>query len=96
MAVAPAKSTVFIDNQRTCVTEWRFVPGAETGWHRHAYDYTVVPMLDGNLSIDNGEGKISLLELVAGRPYFRTAGVQHNVVNANTFDYVFIEIEYKS
>ena len=41
-----AKSTVFIDNERTRVTEWRFAPGASTGWHRHEYDYVVVPLLD--------------------------------------------------
>ena len=27
--------TVQIDNDRVTVTEWRFPPGAETGWHRH-------------------------------------------------------------
>ena len=39
-----AKPTVFIDNERVRVTEWRFAPGAATGWHRHEYDYVVVPM----------------------------------------------------
>ena len=28
-----AKPTVFIDNERTRVTEWRFAPGAATGRH---------------------------------------------------------------
>ncbi len=29
-----AKPTVFIDNDKVIVTEWRFAPGANTGWHR--------------------------------------------------------------
>ena len=39
-----AKSTIFEDNDRVRVTEWRFGPGEETGWHRHELDYTVVPL----------------------------------------------------
>ena len=39
-----AVSTVLIENERTCVTEWRFKKyGDNTGWHRHEYDYIVVP-----------------------------------------------------
>jgi len=38
-----AKPTVQVDNARTRVTEWRFAPGASTGFHRHEYDYAVVP-----------------------------------------------------
>ncbi|MGB5327190.1 MAG: cupin, partial [Gammaproteobacteria bacterium] len=34
-----AKPTVQLENDRVIVTEWRFAPGAETTWHRHAYDY---------------------------------------------------------
>ena len=48
-----AKPTVFIDNEKTRVTEWRFAPGAETGWHRHAYDYVVVPGTDGQLLLQS-------------------------------------------
>ena len=38
-----AVPTVQIDNERTRVTEWRFAPGASTGYHRHEYDYVIVP-----------------------------------------------------
>ena len=89
-----ATATVQIDNERVSVTEWRFAPGAETGWHRHGYDYVVVPLLDGKLQIEDGtDTKIS--ELTAGRSYARPTGVEHNVVNANTFEYAFVEIEIK-
>ncbi|NNF78253.1 MAG: cupin, partial [Rhizobiales bacterium] len=48
-----ATSTVHIDNDRTRVTEWRFAKrGAKTGWHRHEYDYVIVPLVDGTLSIE--------------------------------------------
>jgi quercetin dioxygenase-like cupin family protein len=49
---ARATPTVFIDNERVRVTEWRFAPGAAaTGWHRHPMDYVVVPMVDGELEL---------------------------------------------
>ncbi len=32
-----ATAKVFIDNERVRVTEWRFAPGAATGWHRHEF-----------------------------------------------------------
>lgn len=36
-----ASGTRLIDNDRVVVTEWRFAPGAQTGWHVHALDYVV-------------------------------------------------------
>ena len=89
-----AKPTVHIENDRVIVTEWRFPPGAETGWHRHNYDYTVVPQSTGELLLETQEGN-SRAELVSGRPYFRNLGVEHNVVNMNAFEFVFIEVELK-
>lgn len=94
-AKSTAKSTVFIDNERTRVTEWRFAPGASTGWHRHEFDYVVVPMLDGKLKLTNGENESQIAELSAGVPYFRQVGVEHDVTNVNEFEYAFIEIELK-
>jgi quercetin dioxygenase-like cupin family protein len=87
-----ARSTVQIDNERVVVTEWRFAPGAETGWHRHMHDYVVVPLTDGNLQLESPDGqRISALK--KGSSYSRTAGVEHNVINANEFEFVFVEIE---
>ena len=42
-----AVPTVQIDDATVRVTEWRFAPGATTGWHRHEYPYVVVPMTTG-------------------------------------------------
>ena len=90
-----AVPTVHIDNDRVRVTEWRFAPGAATGWHRHEYDYTVVPMTTGPLAITGPSGDTTAA-LVAGAPYFRPAGVEHDVRNPNGFEFVFIEIELKA
>ena len=90
-----ATATVQIDNARTRVTEWRFAPGAATGWHRHGYDYVVVPMTTGTLKLVGPDGGETLAQLVAGRPYFREAGVEHDVINASEGEFVFVEIEFK-
>jgi len=90
-----ATGTTQIENDQTIVTEWRFPPGAETGWHRHEHDYTVVPMSTGTLTIEAAADSVSQSKLVAGQAYFRSAGVEHNVVNANDYEFVFVEIEYK-
>jgi quercetin dioxygenase-like cupin family protein len=89
-----AKSTVFIDNERVTVTEWRFPPGASTGWHRHGHDYVIVPLMDGRLKLLTAEGE-NFGEMKAGVPYFRKEGVEHDVINANATEYAFIEIELK-
>lgn len=94
MSRPKAIPTSLIDNDRVCVTEWRFPPGAETGWHRHGYDYVVVPQSTGTLLLETGNGDVKAA-LTTGKPYFRTVGVEHNVVNANDFEFVFIEVEMK-
>ena len=87
-----AISTVQIDNQYVRVTEWRFPPGTTTGFHRHAYDYVVVPMTTGQLRILTPTGE-AVGDLVAGQAYTRAAGVEHEVVNDNEFEIVFVETE---
>ena len=89
-----ATPTVLIDNDRVRVTRWRFAPGAATGWHRHEYDYVIVPLTDGRLALVEPEGERDS-DLAIGAPYFREAGVEHDVVNANDFEFTFIEIEVK-
>ena len=71
-----ATPTIQIDNDRVIVTEWRFAPGAETGWHRHEYDYIVVPLTTGKLLLETKDG-IDSAELEAGCSYFRKIGVEH-------------------
>ena len=90
-----AVPTVFIDNERTRVTEWRFAPGAATGWHRHEFDYVVIPLMDGRLKLITAGGEESHADLKAGQPYFRPVGVEHDVINDGASEYAFIEVEMK-
>ncbi|CDX48907.1 conserved hypothetical protein [Mesorhizobium plurifarium] len=89
-----AKATVHVDNERVVVTEYRFAPGANTGWHRHGHDYVVVPLMDGKVKLVTKDGE-SFAEMKQGAPYFRREGVEHDVINANDGEYAFIEIELK-
>ena len=87
-----ATGTVQIDDERFRVTEWRFAPGASTGWHRHEHDYVVVPLVTGALRIVSADGE-QVVQLVAGASYARCAGVEHDVVNATAAEFAFIEVE---
>jgi beta-alanine degradation protein BauB len=92
--IGTAKATVFIDNEKVIVTEYRFAPGQNTGWHRHGHDYVVVPLMDGKVKLETADGT-SFAEMKKGVPYFRNEGVEHDVINANDGEYAFIEIELK-
>jgi len=95
MGEAKARATRLIENQRVIVTEWLFGPGEATGFHVHQHDYVVVPLSTGKLRIVAQDGSASDVELVSGAPYARNAGVAHNVINHNAFEFRFIEIELK-
>lgn len=86
--------TVQMDNERVIVTEWRFPPGAETGWHTHAHDYVVVPITDGSLVLETDKG-IKTSQLVKGRSYARQIGVRHNVINPGPGEVIFVEVEMR-
>jgi beta-alanine degradation protein BauB len=84
-----------IDNARTRVTRHRLAPGAHTGFHRHEYDYVVVPISGGRMRIVEG-GKEVYADLSGGIAYFRTAGVEHDVFNDLDRELVFVEVELVS
>lgn len=89
-----AIGTVQIENEEVRVTRWDFPhKGANTGWHKHAYDYVVVPVVDGTLAITNPDGTVSHAPLKAGVSYARSAGVEHDVANALDTPVVFVEVE---
>ena len=93
-ASTKAVPTVLIDNERVRVTEWRFAAGAHTGHHRHEYPYVVVPLTTGPLAIRNAAGDTAA-QLTAGASYYRDAGVEHDVINPNAGEFVFVEVELK-
>jgi quercetin dioxygenase-like cupin family protein len=90
-----AVPTVQLDNDHLRVTEWRFDPGAATGYHRHAHDYVVVPILDGELELIGPDGRRARARLQQGKSYFRNAGVEHDVINVGVGVMAFVEIELK-
>ena len=89
-----AVATVQIDNERVTVTEWRFPPGTETGWHVHPVDYVVVPITGGELTVETRAGA-STNPLAIGASYTREAGSEHNVINESDAEVAFVEIELK-
>lgn len=87
-----ATAHVQLENEWVRVTEWRFAPGTETGHHVHDYDYVVVPLTSGVLRLEDRAGA-SEAQLTSGVAYARRKGVAHNVINANAFEFRFLEIE---
>jgi quercetin dioxygenase-like cupin family protein len=89
-----AVATPILQNDRVIITEWRFAPGAETGWHRHGHDYIVVCLTAGQLTAETKEGN-SVVDLQLGQTYARPEGVEHNIVNSGGKEFAFIEVELK-
>ncbi len=96
-----ATATLQLETSDVRVTRWDFPPGSETGHHRHEYDYVVVPVTGGALTIetrsvdsaDDSSVDAADAELTIGGSYNRSAGVEHNVVNNGTELVAFVEIE---
>jgi quercetin dioxygenase-like cupin family protein len=90
----PATGKLLEENERVIITEWRFSPGAETGWHRHGHDYVVVCLTAGKLLAETATGNVET-ELQFGQTYARPVGIEHNIVNSGSREFAFIEIELK-
>ena len=74
------------------VTRWTFPPGTETGAHVHEFDYVVVPVTNGELTIETSDG-VMTSPLTLGESYQRGKGVAHNVANDGPDTVAFVEIE---
>tara|TARA_B100001057_G_C22293882_1_gene735591 strand:- start:269 stop:568 length:300 start_codon:yes stop_codon:yes gene_type:complete len=90
-----ANASIQIDNKRIRVTEYSFNQNEETGFHIHKWDYVVVPQTNGILLLIDQHNVETTAKLVKGQPYYREAGVSHNVINNGKEKLVFIEIEIK-
>ena len=55
----------------------------------------IVPESTGWLKLIGPDGAETVAELTAGEAYIRQAGVEHDVINANDHELVFVEIEIK-
>ena len=95
MTRAAAVATQLIDDDRVCVTRFDFAPGAETGWHRHGFDYVITTLTDCQMLIAEPGGSTREVLVPAGTSYRRTEGVEHNVVNGGDRMMSFVEVELK-
>ncbi len=82
------------EDARTRVTLWRFPPNSQTGWHVHEYDYVIVPVQGGMLTVETAGGRADY-PIETGASYARPKGVEHNIINATTAAIAFVEIELK-
>ena len=91
-----ATSNIQINNKLIKVTKYSFMPGQETGMHKHLFNYIVTPITNGRLLLIDKKGNESSYNLIASQSYFRKAGVEHNVINNGKQKLVFIETELKN
>ena len=91
-----AVANIQIDNERIRVTEYSFNKNEETGFHTHQWDYVVVPQTDGKLLLIDDNEVETTATLIKGEPYYRKAGISHNVINDGNEKLVFIELEIKA
>ena len=88
-------ATQLIDDARVRVTRFDFAPGAETGWHRHGFDYVITAITDCHMRLEEPGGGARSVLVPAGTAYRRMEGVEHNVVNDGDATMTFIEVELK-
>lgn len=81
-----------LDDGVVRVTKWTFPPGSETGAHVHEFDFVVVPITDGELTIES-DGPTEFAPLAIGVSYQRGKGVAHNVANDGPAEVAFVEVE---
>jgi quercetin dioxygenase-like cupin family protein len=84
-----------IDNDLVRVTRFDFTPGAQTGWHRHEYDYVITAITDLGMLLEEPGGDAREVDISAGQAYQRKAGIEHNVINRGSENMSFIEVELK-
>ncbi len=95
MSREQAVATQMIDDDRVRVTRFDFAPGAETGWHRHGFDYVITAVTDCEMLLEEPGGETRSVLVPAGTSYRRNEGVEHNVVNAGAAPMSFVEVELK-
>jgi len=82
-----------LETERVRVTERLLLPGESTGHHIHEYDYVVVPLTGGELTIVDAAGNSTKFPTEMGGACARQKGVAHNVFNLSDQEIRFTEIE---
>lgn len=88
-------ATLLVDDDRVRVQRFDFAPGAQTGWHRHGYDYVITAITDCHMQLEDQGGSTRQVLVPAGTAYRRSEGVEHNVINAGSAPMSFVEVELK-
>lgn len=84
-----------VDDARVRVTRFDFALGAETGWHRHGFDYVITAVTDCHMLLEEPGGETRRVLVPRGTAYRRMEGVEHNVVNDGDGVMTFVEVELK-
>ncbi|EEW25461.1 cupin domain-containing protein [Rhodobacter ferrooxidans] len=92
---SPCTATTLVDDDRVRVTRFDFIPGAETGWHRHGFDYVITAITDCPMLLIGPEGEERRVLVPAGSAYRRAEGVEHNVICDGPVGMSFVEVELK-
>ena len=90
-----AHATQLIEDDAVRVTRFDFAPGAETGWHRHGFDYVITAVTDCVMQLEEPGGTSRTVTVTAGTVYRRSEGVEHNVINGGDKPMSFVEVELK-
>ena len=91
--MSEAIPTIQYETAAVRATQWEIPPGAATGPHVHEYDYVVVPLTDGVLTVTDPHGNAVDAPITVGGTYGRSAGTDHNVANDTDQTIVFVEVE---
>jgi quercetin dioxygenase-like cupin family protein len=91
----PCSAHPLIDDDRVRVTRFDFAPGAETGWHRHGFDYVITAITDCHMLLEEQGGAARRVLVPAGSAYRRLEGIEHNVINDGDQVMSFVEVELK-
>ena len=82
------------DNPTVRIVRYTLTEGSSTGWHRHDFDYVIVPYCDCRVRVDTADASVEA-EMRRDLPYFREKGVRHNVTSLMQGQVSFLEIEIK-
>jgi quercetin dioxygenase-like cupin family protein len=93
--MATGRSVARVDDERVRVTTWTFDDGQDTGFHRHEYDYIVVPVTGGTFEVVDPDGATREMTQERATSYTGREGTEHNVINRSGREAVFVEIELK-
>lgn len=90
-----AESETLIDDDKTRITRWRIAPGAQTGWHRHEWDYVTIQQSGGRLKLELAGGGEMFIDYEDGHARAFSAPIEHNATNVSDVEVRVLEIEYK-